>query len=119
MVFDRSKLISEFNTFNISKTSKKILPIWHSQDLKSILEKLYSAEGIYGLLIEGGPKLWGSFFEEKLIDRIYLYQAPKIIGKGISFSDYFQISDLSKAFQLKNIEVTDLNPDRLIEGQLF
>jgi diaminohydroxyphosphoribosylaminopyrimidine deaminase/5-amino-6-(5-phosphoribosylamino)uracil reductase len=39
-------------------------------------------EGVQSLLLEGGPKLAGSFFAADLVDKLMLFVAPKLSGEG-------------------------------------
>lgn len=53
--------------------------------LKVLLNELYKRE-IINVLVEGGSSTIGSFVDEKLVDSIYAFYAPVIIGgeKGLS-----------------------------------
>lgn len=55
------------------KESKGCLP------LRKILKILYSL-GITSIFVEGGSQTLGRFFDEKLVDKLYLFISPKIIG---------------------------------------
>src|SRR3989338_4061020 len=48
-------------------------------DLKPLMRALFTV-GKRSVLIEGGGTLIGSAFDEKLVDRVYAYISPKIIG---------------------------------------
>lgn len=48
-------------------------------DLRSLMNRL-GARGIDGILLEGGSGLAASALEEKIVNRIYAYVAPKIFG---------------------------------------
>jgi len=50
-------------------------------DLKAALKSL-AEQGIFSVLCEGGGKLAGSLIEEKLVDRLELYQAPLEVGRS-------------------------------------
>jgi diaminohydroxyphosphoribosylaminopyrimidine deaminase / 5-amino-6-(5-phosphoribosylamino)uracil reductase len=52
-----------------------------SSTLQESLETLRS-RGIRSLLVEGGASLTASFLEEDLVDRMILFQAPIVLGKG-------------------------------------
>ncbi|HDZ49825.1 MAG TPA: RibD family protein, partial [Candidatus Aerophobetes bacterium] len=47
--------------------------------LKEVLKKLGELE-IMSLLVEGGGEVIASFFEEKRVDKVFLFLAPRIIG---------------------------------------
>jgi len=74
---------------------------------------------IDSILLEGGGRLNASFLEEKLVNAVEVYIAPKIfggtgispiLGKGIDF--------LTDAIKLENIEVENINSDILIKGDI-
>ncbi len=52
--------------------------------LKKLMAQLYSEYNLGHILLEGGSGLFSSFFEANLIDEIISFQAPKIIGQGLS-----------------------------------
>ncbi len=107
---DRSK------TFVLTGVSKKSVTKIYNENmirvkekdqklvLKDILKKLYSMN-ISSVLVEGGANLYSQFAKTELFDDIYLFIAPKIIGKGISSFNDFDISKLSEAKNL-NIDYT-------------
>jgi diaminohydroxyphosphoribosylaminopyrimidine deaminase/5-amino-6-(5-phosphoribosylamino)uracil reductase len=41
-----------------------------------------AAEGVQSLLLEGGPTLAAAFFNEDLVDKLLVFVAPKLSGKG-------------------------------------
>jgi diaminohydroxyphosphoribosylaminopyrimidine deaminase/5-amino-6-(5-phosphoribosylamino)uracil reductase len=41
-----------------------------------------AAEGVQSLLLEGGPTLAAAFFREDLIDKLLVFVAPKLSGRG-------------------------------------
>ena len=45
--------------------------------------KTLADEGITRLLVEGGPKVWASFLEAGLYDRLLWHKAPAIVEKGM------------------------------------
>lgn len=49
-------------------------------DLQKALELLHDQEEITGILVEGGSTVQGSFFDQKLVDKIYAFMGDKIIG---------------------------------------
>jgi diaminohydroxyphosphoribosylaminopyrimidine deaminase/5-amino-6-(5-phosphoribosylamino)uracil reductase len=50
-----------------------------SFDLKMVMRRLYDY-GVMSVFIEGGSQTLGSFFDAKLVDKVYFFIAPKIIG---------------------------------------
>ncbi len=40
------------------------------------------ADGVQSLLLEGGPTLAAAFLEHDLVDKLLVFQAPRISGEG-------------------------------------
>jgi diaminohydroxyphosphoribosylaminopyrimidine deaminase/5-amino-6-(5-phosphoribosylamino)uracil reductase len=78
----------------------------------------YLAEfGITSIYAEGGGLVAGSLIQNRLVDELQLFIAPKILGKGIStFSGFMKTLD--NAVQLEWEEFTKLGQDILIRGKL-
>ena len=47
-------------------------------DLSVLLETLYREHKIYSILLEGGGRLWQSFFAAGLVDKLHLLQSPRV-----------------------------------------
>jgi len=74
-------------------------------DLKALLNELYK-KNYYSVMIEAGDKLSSSFLREKLVDKIYYYIAPKIIGGDFGIFKNISIKDMNNVV---NIEVEKLD----------
>ncbi|ADY73922.1 riboflavin biosynthesis protein RibD [Desulfurobacterium thermolithotrophum DSM 11699] len=87
----------------------------NSIELKIALEKLKGEFGIYSVMCEGGSKLAWSLLEGNLIDKFYLFYAPKILGgKGMSmFDGSFSIED---AHQIRLFSINSVSNDLLIKA---
>ena len=66
-----------------------------SRNLKKLFEFTRN-EGCNRLLVEAGPTLISSFLKAELIDEIYLYQAPTLLGTGKSMVNDLGIKNLSQ-----------------------
>lgn len=53
-------------------------------DINTALKLLLKEYQIGHILLEGGAKLFSSFYDSNLIDEIVMYQSSKIIGSGIN-----------------------------------
>ena len=87
--------------------------------IKWLLKELARAE-IASVLIEGGAKVVGSALKEKVIDKMHIFIAKKIIGdqKGLSSIDGLDVSRVNRAVQLKNVKVKDLGEDLFVDGEI-
>ena len=73
---------------------------------------------IHSILVEGGAQVHASFLKSKLIDKIYLFLAPRVIGnEGLSWCGELGIENLMDTLNFKIIRIEQLNPDLLLELQ--
>lgn len=88
-------------------------------DLNELLKTLYQT-GICSVLIEAGGLLNGAFFREKLVDKLILYSAPKILGdsNAKSIIEGFNINDINDAKKLKLSSVKKIGNDIVSEFYL-
>ena len=89
-------------------------------DLKWLFKKL-AQFGILSILIEGGAHVIGSALYEKLVDKMQIYIAPKIIGdqKALSSIAGLNIRDVNKAVQLEKIKIKLINKEILVSGYVL
>ena len=71
---------------------------------------------ITSIYVEGGTKIFSYFLNNKLLDEISIFKAPKIIGSAKGFSDYVVPKTLSESMTLKDMVVESLGEDLLIKG---
>ncbi len=88
-------------------------------DLSELL-KVLGQKQITTVTIEGGGKLLGAFFDSHLVDRVFAFIAPIIIGgqdakTAVSGAGVARISD---AFKLKKVRIAQFNDEFLISGYL-
>jgi diaminohydroxyphosphoribosylaminopyrimidine deaminase/5-amino-6-(5-phosphoribosylamino)uracil reductase len=87
--------------------------------LKPLL-RLLGERKVQSLLVEGGPQVLGSFFDQQLVDKFYFFFAPKILG---SKDAYPAVAGKGPAYLKdaptgKNLTIRRLGPDFLISGYL-
>lgn len=70
-----------------------------------LLQRLFEL-GHTGVLVEGGGRTIGSFFQAGCVDAIELFVAPKVLGDGPSWVEGFGIDRLADApeFKVRSIE---------------
>jgi len=85
-------------------------------DLRAVLEELHRRK-IQSLLVEGGSRLSASFIREKLVDKIYMFIAPKLFG-GDALSSFapLGISMPEQAVALKFETPRFFGKDLLLEA---
>ena len=73
---------------------------------------------IHSILVEGGAQVHASFLKSKLIDKIYLFLAPRVLGnEGLSWCGELGIENLMDTLNFKIIRIEQLTPDLLLELQ--
>ncbi|HLE57711.1 MAG TPA: bifunctional diaminohydroxyphosphoribosylaminopyrimidine deaminase/5-amino-6-(5-phosphoribosylamino)uracil reductase RibD [Rhodothermia bacterium] len=89
----------------------------HSVDLTSLLDELGRRE-IRSVLVEGGSTIHGSFFDDGLVNEVWAFLAPMIIGGTAAHCavDGTGVSALSEALRLESVAVEQLGSDVLIRG---
>ncbi len=72
-------------------------------DLEEGLQKLMEEYGIYSVFCEGGSKLAGNLLSEGLMDKVYLFYAPKLIGRGVPLTSLELELPQAKKLKITNI----------------
>jgi len=87
--------------------------------LEKVIEKLGEI-GICSLLVEGGGEINAYLLEHRLIDKVYWFVAPKIIGGRQAPSPIGGqgIEHMRNAVQLTSIDLTRFTADLLITGYI-
>jgi diaminohydroxyphosphoribosylaminopyrimidine deaminase/5-amino-6-(5-phosphoribosylamino)uracil reductase len=86
-------------------------------DVKKLFEFL-GKRHFTNLLVEGGGEVIASAFEDRLVDRVFAFVAPKIIGgrDAISPVEGVGIEEMPRAISLRDVKVHRIDTDLLIEG---
>jgi diaminohydroxyphosphoribosylaminopyrimidine deaminase/5-amino-6-(5-phosphoribosylamino)uracil reductase len=86
-------------------------------DLRDLLAKL-AARGVTHLLVEGGARVHARFVEERLVDRLAVFIAPKVAGAGgvplVALPGPARMKD---AIRLEDVEVERIGDDVLVQGR--
>ncbi len=95
-----------------------ILPAYNGRvDLTALMKKLAERE-ISAVLVEGGGTLNYSLIDQGLVDKLFIFIAPLIIGGRGSPTAFAGsgIESLSKAWSVNNIEMKQFDQDLLLIG---
>lgn len=86
-------------------------------DLSDLLDIL-GAQSISSLLVEGGGEVNASFAASKLVDKLILYIAPKLIGgrDAPTFLEGIGIANMNDAIEFSDIELSKLGVDYRFTG---
>lgn len=88
-------------------------------DIEKLLDIL-GQKNICSILVEGGATLSGSFVAKKIVDKVYFFIAPKIIGGKEAKTPVAGtgILNLQETLTLKDIQIEKLEEDILIIGRV-
>ena len=86
-------------------------------DLTALMDIL-GGMSITSLLLEGGSRLMGSMIRERLIDKFYIFKAPKILGgnDGISMAEGPGPEKMDACLKLRELKIRRFGDDILIRG---
>ena len=87
-------------------------------DLVDLMKQL-AKKGISNILVEAGPKLVSNLIKEKLVDKIYFFIAPKILGSNMSAVKNLNFQNMKEIIELKNINIEQFDNDIMIEGDII
>jgi diaminohydroxyphosphoribosylaminopyrimidine deaminase/5-amino-6-(5-phosphoribosylamino)uracil reductase len=102
----------ELPTNLIRLTSPGVRP-----EISWVLSQLENFD-IHSILVEGGAQIHASFLKSNLVDKIYLFLAPRVLGnEGLSWCGELGIENLMDTLNFTIIKIEQLNPDLLLELQ--
>jgi diaminohydroxyphosphoribosylaminopyrimidine deaminase/5-amino-6-(5-phosphoribosylamino)uracil reductase len=85
---------------------------------RPLLRKL-AASGIVNVLIEGGAVVAASALKEKIVDKIIIFYAPKILGgDGRAMIEKLGVSRMKQSIPVKNLCAKGSGDDLMISGYL-
>lgn len=122
-VHSKENIIFAIKETTVVSTDYKTIPtkfmLTGSLDLDDLAKKLYQ-EKICSLYVEGGAQTYSEFLSQKAFQRLYLFQAPVIIGtkNGRSWSESFSVSKLKEKLQLNNLKSQRIGEDLFITARV-
>ncbi len=87
--------------------------------LPELLEHLGNRD-ITSLLVEGGAEVHGSFFYDNLVDKVYLFFAPRIIGgnRAVPMVGGVGVGSVAEALPLRDLRIRRFEDDIMVEGYM-
>ena len=73
-------------------------------------------EGLDGVLLEGGPRLAGAFWQRGLVDKLALFLAPKLLGEGRGLLEGFVPEHMAEAKGLRLVRKEWIGEDLWLEA---
>ena len=88
-------------------------------NLEDLLAQLYS-KGLRSVMVEGGAFTASSFVNYQLVNRLYMFQAPIIMGSGgsRSWTESVRIPSMKEKIHVKNPRYLTFGTDFMITGTL-
>ncbi len=86
-------------------------------DLKALLSELY-ASGVRSVLVEGGAALITSLLCNRLVDRLAVCVAPKILGSGIEAVGDLGICELNDSLALVDTSIIPYGVDVVFDSRV-
>lgn len=86
-------------------------------DLRALLSELH-AGGVSSVLVEGGAALITSLLCDRLVDRLAVCIAPKILGSGIEAVGDLGICDLDDSLTLTDTSVIPYGVDIILDSRV-
>ncbi len=101
----------------IKKGAKIIVAGKRKVDIVVLMKELAKID-IAHVMVEGGGEVIASFLKDKMVNEIFWFIAPKIIGgkHSVTSVEGKGISDLNKAIGLGNLDIQKLGRDILIHS---
>ncbi|MGM0444377.1 MAG: bifunctional diaminohydroxyphosphoribosylaminopyrimidine deaminase/5-amino-6-(5-phosphoribosylamino)uracil reductase RibD [Fibrobacterota bacterium] len=105
------------------ETTSEGIEVWHTGstdpvDSVGIFCAMAGQEEIDSLFLEGGSGLISSFMEAEMINRYYLFYAPKILGGGFSGLVKPHAHGMDDILCLEDVVWEQLGPDMLVTGRV-
>lgn len=75
-------------------------------------------DGISGVLVEGGSTLVGTLLQQRLVDAIVQFTAPKLLGGGIPLAYGCQPQTMAEAILLEDVSMSQVGSDWRMDARL-
>jgi len=83
-----------------------------------VLLGILAARQVVSVLVEGGAILLGSMLRERLVDKVYIFRAPLLLGggDGVPMASGSGAPKMSQCLKLKGVRVRRIDQDLLTVG---
>lgn len=77
------------------------------------------AEGMCGVLVEGGSRVGACFLREGLVDKVIFFYSPRIMGgDGVSMIGELGKQSVEEAISIKNVKMRRFGDEVMVEGYI-
>ena len=83
-------------------------------DLANVISELWQVHGIHRVLVEAGSHVSQSLWSANLVDEVYWFQAPMILGSGKPAIGNFGVNTLANASRFPEYQVDRVGLDLLV-----
>jgi len=83
-------------------------------DLSTVITELWQVHGVHSVLIEAGSHVSQSLWSANLVDEVYWFQAPMILGSGKPAIGNFGVNSLANASRFPEYQVDRVGLDLLV-----
>ena len=83
-------------------------------DLASVISELWQSHGVHKVLVEAGSHVSQSLWSANLVDEVYWFQAPMILGSGKPAIGNFGVNTLTNASRFPEYQVDRVGLDLLV-----
>ncbi len=114
--FKDIELEAQFNVIKARPLNTQVDPL--NLNLDEVLTSLWTL-GVRSLYVEGGGVTLSSFIQQKKAQRMYLFQAPIILGgkSGKSWSSQVSIEGMGDRISLVSLQTLKLHSDLFMTGK--
>jgi diaminohydroxyphosphoribosylaminopyrimidine deaminase/5-amino-6-(5-phosphoribosylamino)uracil reductase len=83
-------------------------------DLSKVITELWQVHGVHKVLVEAGSHVSQSLWSANLVDEVYWFQAPMILGSGKPAIGNFGVNTLANASRFPEYQVDRVGLDLLV-----
>jgi diaminohydroxyphosphoribosylaminopyrimidine deaminase/5-amino-6-(5-phosphoribosylamino)uracil reductase len=83
-------------------------------DLSKVITELWQERGVHKVLVEAGSHVSQSLWSANLVDEVYWFQAPMILGSGKPAIGSFGVNTLANASRFPEYQVDRVGLDLLV-----
>lgn len=80
--------------------------------------RFLATKGYLHLLLEGGQRVASAFMEDKLVNQVWIFHAPKLLGGGNGLLSWRHPLTMQEAFELNHVEHRIFDQDVLTIGDV-
>ena len=113
IVIDKYSILD--NSYKVFNNDARV--IWQKDEFNEEFAHYLYSQNIRSILVEAGGNFAGSLLKQNLVDKIYHFIAPKIIGnnEATSFVNGLDITNINNSQKFEIVSTKFLSPDILLE----